>query len=196
MLTMLSWPMTFTAFASLKKRSTIRSSASKRGWSILIATFEPMAGCSPMKTEPIPPSPSSLTTRHEPTTRPIISSRLTSCRGAVSPRSSRSAGPPAVGFGMVAAGYAQRDPPRQGARDSTRTSPATSRLQSGGELDHRLLRVAEEHERLVSVVELVVDARETRGQAPLADHHHPRPFHFQDRHPVDRASPPPLRAGG
>ncbi len=60
---MLSWPMTLTARASLKKRSTIFLSAENCGCRNLIATREPITGCSAMYTAPIPPLPSTRVTR-------------------------------------------------------------------------------------------------------------------------------------
>src|SRR4051812_26253156 len=71
---MLSWPMWLTARASLKNRSTIPGSVAYCGWRNLMATREPMTGCSARYTDPMPPRPRSDTSRYEPTTRPTSGS--------------------------------------------------------------------------------------------------------------------------
>src|SRR5215468_2437023 len=61
-----------------------------------------------------------------------------------------------------------------------------------GELTHnianKIFGVTEKHERLVEVIQRIVDSREARSHAALDDHNCPGLVHVEDGHPVNRAS--------
>src|SRR5438128_7118476 len=70
-------------------------------------------------------------------------------------------------------------------------SPGPLRMPVPAELVHdagdERLSVAKEHQRLVEVIERVINAGETRVQAALDDHGGARLIHVEDGHAVDGA---------